>query len=234
MLRNLLLAAWLMTPIGGYLCQQYAAPELIKSNQASAAFSQASMLTQQEDWESAVAVLLETQALVPEKDVRTQNQLKLEIAKLYLRQGMLDDARDALVNLGDKLATSTSEQAPDQFRREYQRVMANTDFYTAWQLRVQGEVRDTWEPVLDGARQSFRQLAETANTDAERTSRAEDNESAIRLAFLDDEDLIGTPFPKKCQCKSKCKNPSKKKPKKLEEPKDSAGQGEDDPDTTGT
>ena len=84
-----------------------------------------------------------------------------------------------------------------------------------WLKRLEGLGEADWQPDVENARQSYRQLAEEAeksgDTAAAKTYR-ENLEGTIRLARMDVSELQGMPIPKQCNnCKSgQCKKPGRK------------------------
>jgi hypothetical protein len=74
---------------------------------------------------------------------------------------------------------------------------------------------EEWQPDVENARQSYRQLAEEAENAGDMASAKtyRDNlEGTIRLARMDVSELQGLPIPKQCQnCKSgQCKKTGRK------------------------
>ena len=67
-----------------------------------------------------------------------------------------------------------------------------------WLMRLEGQPRDTWEPEVESARQTYRLLAEQSQKRGDAAAfekNREDLESAIRLARLDLSALQGLPLP---------------------------------------
>jgi hypothetical protein len=114
--------------------------------------------------------------------------------------------------LNEELAADKA--APPALVEEARRTMASAQYYMTWLMRLEGRPRDDWEPVIEGARQNYRLLAEDADarTDEATAQRhSEDLESAIRLARMDLSDLQALPLPAQCQscnsgnCRCLCK-----------------------------
>ena len=95
--------------------------------------------------------------------------------------------------------------------------LANAKFYMTWLKRLEGLGEPEWQPDVENARQTYRQLAEdaekTGDLAAAKTYR-DDLEGTIRLARMDVSELQGMPIPKPCsncksgQCKSKARKPN--------------------------
>ncbi len=107
--------------------------------------------------------------------------------------------------------------------------LAGAQYYMTWLMRLEGMGREEWEPEIEGARQTYRLLAEQAEVrgDAPAAERhREDLESAIRLARMEPGELQGLAIPRQCQgCKSgqcKGKKPGRK-PGGKNKPKDARG-----------
>ncbi len=108
----------------------------------------------------------------------------------------------------------TDKQADPALLADAREALANAQYYMTWLMRLEGFPRDEWEPEIEGARQTYRLLAEQAEPTGDRSAkqRKEDLESAIRLARMEPGELQGLPIPKQCQgCKSgQCKKPGRR------------------------
>jgi hypothetical protein len=98
--------------------------------------------------------------------------------------------------------------------------LANAQYYLTWLMRLEGDPRSEWEPEIEGARQSYRLLAEQAQSrgdEAAAKQHQEDLEATIRLARMDLSELQALPLPSQCkgccsgQCQCKGKNKAKSK-----------------------
>ncbi|MEN6451692.1 MAG: hypothetical protein ABFC96_14465, partial [Thermoguttaceae bacterium] len=105
--------------------------------------------------------------------------------------------------------------------------LAESSYYAAWIMRLEGATPDEWKPEAERARQQYRLLAERADVDKDATSELfqRNLEATIRLEQMDFNTLLAKPLPKKCcncknlsqrkrkQCQSQCKKPGGKKEK---------------------
>ena len=73
--------------------------------------------------------------------------------------------------------------------------LAGSQYYMTWLLRLEGEPREKWTPLIEGARQNYRLLAEEAGDEKTAEQRRKDLDSTIRLARLDLSELQGLPIP---------------------------------------
>jgi hypothetical protein len=67
-----------------------------------------------------------------------------------------------------------------------------------WLMRLEGEPRETWEPEIESARQTYRLLAEQAETSSDPVQAkksCEDLAASIRLARMELSELQGLPLP---------------------------------------
>lgn len=108
------------------------------------------------------AIGLYRQALerMPETMVHRQRQVRLELARLEMTSQMLPEAYLGLTSLVDEV--HEDPQADPQFTRQAEAALANAQYYLTWLLRLEGAPQEVWEPEIEAARQTFRELAETA------------------------------------------------------------------------
>ncbi len=89
-------------------------------------------------------------------------------------------------------------------------------------MRLEGAPREEWEPRIESARQTFKQLAGDASG-AARQEAQEDLESAIRLARMDLSELQGLPLPSQCQGCGSGRGRGSKQKSTGKKPKDARG-----------
>jgi tetratricopeptide (TPR) repeat protein len=179
--------------------------------------------------------------LIPEEKIHQQRQVRLEIAKLQMISQGLPDAYMGLMALVEEMRADPN--ADPKLTSEAEAAYANAQYYLTWLLRLEGAPREVWEPEIEAARQTFRELAETtaeatavtADEQEQNETKAkkyrEDLEATIRLARMNLDELQGLPLP--CQCrgcctgnckgKGKCKCKKKGKGKGKKKKKDARG-----------
>ncbi len=149
-----------------------------------------------EQWEPAADLLSKALELLPEDKKTVINAVRLERDKAWMNSSQLPDAHNDLVQLVEML--SSEKDSDPVVLREAKQSMANSKFYMTWLMRLEGKPRDQWLPHIETARQTFRELAETAGDVGDiqlKQSFQEDLESSIRLARLDMKQLQGLPIP---------------------------------------
>jgi len=195
-MRKLLLLVWLMLPVlvGFY----HAGPgqERALLDEVAAILAQADGHAANEQWGDAERMYEEALNLLPAERVHEGRRIRLERAKAQMFVKKLPSAHQDLKALVDELQTDPG--ADKKLLREARGTLANAQYYMTWLMRLEGQPKERWDPEIEGARQTFRLLAEQAaksgNTDQEKRNR-EDLESAIRLARMDLSDLQGLPLP---------------------------------------
>ena len=234
-MRTLILTAWLLVPLA-VVAYHYGPGQkhmvvddvgrLLKLAEAHAAAGQQL---------EAIDAYKQALTIMPEKMVDKQQRVRLEMAKLQMTSQMLPDAYLGLTALVEELRDDS--QADPQFTREAQAALANSQYYLTWLLRLEGAPREVWEPEIEAARQTFREMAEdtakedtakedTAKEDTAKTEGKsdkspkakqyrEDLEAVVRLARMDLDELQGLSLPCQCRgcCSGKCKGNGKGKGK---------------------
>ncbi len=228
-MRTLALLSWLMIPVlvGAY--HYGPGQDRLRLDDVSTVLSQAERQAADEDYAAAVRTYEQALTMLPADRVAESRRVRLERAKAQMLARLLPEANADLTTLVDEIS---SDNSPDpKLLADAREVLANSQYYLTWLMRLEGLPRAEWEPLIEGARQTYRLLAQQAEDqgDAKALERhEEDLESAIRLARMEPGDLQGLAIPKQCQnCKSgQCKNRGRKpgrKPSNSKEKKDARG-----------
>jgi hypothetical protein len=212
-MRGLLLLGWLAVPVAFGAYHYGPGRERMRLDDAGRALREADRRAAARDWPGAIDRYDAALALLPADRTEDASRVRLQRAKIMMNDRKLPEAAQELEQLVDGLeqARSADPKLLDDAREAH----ANSRYYMTWLMRLEGRPETEWGPEIEGARQSYRLLAEKAESrgDAAR-SRAlkEDLESTIRLARLDLDELQGLDLPSQCQgCKSgQCKKPGKK------------------------
>lgn len=195
-MRKLLLLVWLMLPVLAGAYHYGPGQERMLLDDISAILSQAEEYAAAEEWTSAEKKYTEALALLPEEKVYEIRRVRLERAKAQMFVRKLPEAHEDLTGLVEEM--KDDDNADGALLSEARQALANSQYYMAWLMRLEGQPKELWEPQIDSARQTFRLLAEQSEQtgDAKGAKRnREDLESAIRLARLDLNDLQGLPLP---------------------------------------
>ena len=148
------------------------------------------------EYAAAVEAYNEALKALPEGRTAEGRQIRVERAKAQMLAHQLPDAHADLKLLVDDLAADPT--ADPKLLAEARSVMANSQYYVTWLMRLEGLGRDTWEPEVEAARQTYKLLAEEAERRGDATAaqrHREDLESAVRLARMELADLQGLPLP---------------------------------------
>ena len=228
-MRSWLLALWLMLPaaVGAY---HYGPGQNgLKMDKAAEALAAAKAAVASENWSAALTAYDTALAAVDSKEKPQLAQaIRLGKAQAQMFASQLPEAAAELENLLADLEGDT--KADTKTRTEALSSLANAKFYMTWLKRLEGLGEADWQPDVENARQSYRQLAEDAekagDTAAAKTYR-ENLEGTIRLARMDVSELQGMPIPKQCNnCKSgQCKNKGRKPSQNPKKDRRGAGAG---------
>jgi hypothetical protein len=176
--------------------------KLLARDTAGTHLSKAQAAAAAEDWETAITEFIAARDALPPEDVAGRTQLAIAEARARIESGdFLEASRQLDELLERELAASTPRP---EVVAELRNMTAESSYYTAWIMRLEGAPEDEWRPETEKARQQYRLLAETA-TDAAAGAKAKENlEAVIRLEQMDLSDLKGLPLPKKCKCCGGC------------------------------
>lgn len=195
-MRRVLLSGWIiLLPLGG-LYHLVAGPAHQEMDVIGVELSRARSLVQQEAWAAAVARYEKSLEALPDDLTDLSRRIRLEMSQAKMNAARLPEAHGDLKTLLDELLDDeTHDVALEQKVRES---LANSQFYMTWLMRLEGLPVTEWEPEIESARQNYRMLAESAESDGNtnKAERQRENlEATIRLARLDLTDLQGLPLP---------------------------------------
>ncbi|MEX0702071.1 MAG: hypothetical protein WD069_08240 [Planctomycetales bacterium] len=213
-MRIAILLGWLLVPVLAGAYHYGPGQQRLLEDDVAAILREADALAAAEDWPAAVERYEAALKLVPAERIGEARAIRLEHAKARMHAGQMPEAYADLQDLVDEAARD--ESADPALLAEAQATLANCRYYLTWLMRLEGRPREEWEPEIEGARQTYRLLAEQAadaGDAAVSRARQEDLESAVRLARLDLSELQALPLPSQCKgcCSGQCKRPGKKR-----------------------
>ena len=206
-MRAVLLAVLVLAPVlaGAY---HYGPGQVrLELDEAQRLLSAAQREMLREDYAAAVERFTDALAELPAERQPEAARIRIERAKAMLQAQQLPKAYDDLTLLVDELqGQSNSDPALLADARES---LANAKYYLTWLMRLEGEPRPAWEPEIEAARQSYRLLAEQAETGGSKQTalrHRQDLEATIRLARMDLAQLQALPLPSQCKgcCSGQC------------------------------
>jgi len=196
-MRNILLVGWLVLPIGAWAYHEGPGQDRVALEETDAVLLRAHEAADAGNWKLAVAEYTEALDTLPKDpdavDAKVTQRMQLELNKARMQASGLTDAREALEGMVEQM--QEDEGTDPALLADARQLLARSQFYTTWLMRLEGLDRESWEPEIEAARQNWRLLAENAKTDEERTLHQEDLEAAVRLARIEIEDLQGLPLP---------------------------------------
>lgn len=195
-MKKLMLALWLCLPVAAAAYHYGPGQERLQLDAAGALIKSAGQHAAQEDWGLAEKAYGEALELLPKGEARRARRIRLERAKAQMHLSQLPTAYGELGRLVDEL---TADPKADQALVDDARSsLANAQYYMTWLMRLEGQPREAWEPIVEGARQNYRLLAEKSDKLADAAAsikHREDLEASIKLARLDLNELQGLPLP---------------------------------------
>lgn len=211
-MRKLLLAAWLLIPVGAFAYHLGPGQDLVRLDDAEEALAnadkhllEAQKLAEESGdeearsaYQAAKEAYEEALALLPDDALSTRRRVLLERAKCRMQISELPTANKELVNLLDDLMGDQEDglEVDADLLYDTRHALANSEYYMTWLMRLEGLNREEWGPRIDSARQTFKLLAEEEGHGQEKQKALEEDlEAAIRLARIDLTELQGLPLP---------------------------------------
>ena len=207
-----MLLVWLMLPLLVAAYHYGPGQRGLQLDGVDQRLTEAQVCVDQEEWGSAVAAYDAALQLLPADLSHQTGQVRLERAKAQMLAKQLPAAHRDLKALVDELHKAsretdpaddlqtplTEKRADEKLLQDARAALAHSQYYMTWLMRLEGQPRETWEPEIENARQTFRLLqsqAEQGGEQAVAKGFREDLESTIRLARMDLSDLQGLPLP---------------------------------------
>jgi hypothetical protein len=195
-MRELIIVIWLFIGLGAGIYHFGPGREKLEQDHVAALIREARDSVEQEDWSKAIEKFDLVLARLPEQRHADSLQIQLEQCKAQMMAQQLPTARDSLEQLYSDARNDPS--LSQKFVADVQSTLANSQYYMAWLMRLEGLAEEEWLPEIESSRQHYAQLADDAEKRgdlalAKRSS--EDLESAVRLARMDLGELQGLPLP---------------------------------------
>lgn len=198
MKRRALWSLWALVPVVGVALHYGPGQKLLARDTSQGHQSAARLAAHTEDWEAAIKGYEEARNALPADDVDARTRLDLAAAKLKLEGGDLLGASSDVDAMLDRELASDNPRA--EVVAELRATTAESSYYTAWVMRLEGATEEEWKPETEKARQNYRLLAETAADSAAGGKAKENLEAVIRLEQMDLSELKALPLPKQCKC----------------------------------
>lgn len=195
-MRIVLVVGWLIVPVLAWAWHAGPGQQYQKLDEANVFVVNAKDALAKKDYARAAEEFDAALKSLPEGKTAEARQIRLERDKAMMFAKKLPEAHEDLDNLVAEM--QADPKADPKVLNEARAALANSQYYVTWLMRLRGHARDEWEPEIEGARQTYRLLAEQAEAagDSELMARFQkDCESAIRLARLDLDELQGLPLP---------------------------------------
>jgi hypothetical protein len=195
-MRMLLVTGWLLVPIVGLAWHYGPGQDRMVLDDVGRVLAAADRHAAAGEWEEADEQYEEALRLLPPERAAEARRIRLERAKVQMESHKLPAAHDELKGLVEELKEDPG--ADPNLLAEARSALASAQYYLTWLMRLEGQPREVWEPEIEGARQTYRLLAEEAEGKGDAAAgqkHKEDLESVVRLARLDLSDLQGLPLP---------------------------------------
>ena len=195
-MRMALLVSWLIIPVAAGAYHFGPGQQRILLDDAQALIEQAQHDAANEQWAAAETKYQLAFELLPSDRVRDQRRVRIERAKAQMMVKKLPVAHQDMKALVKEM--QEDEDADPDLLNESRQVLANSQYYITWLMRLEGKSKSEWEPEIESARQTFRLLAYEAEKSGDQATaerNQKDLESSIRLARMDLSELQGLPLP---------------------------------------
>jgi hypothetical protein len=214
-MRIVLAVGWLIVPVLAWAWHSGPGQQYVNLDDANAYLVQAQLSLANQDYAAAAQEFDFALKALPEGRTADARTMRLERDKAMIMAKKLPEAHADLDDLVTEMQADPKTDA--KTLAQARAALANAQYYVTWVMRLRGHAREEWEPEIEGARQTYRLLAEqavAAGDETQATHLQQDCESAIRLARMDLSELQGLNLPCQCCCNGKCKGCCKKPGKK--------------------
>jgi hypothetical protein len=195
-MRKMAITGWLLVPLGALALHYGPGQGWSASDDAARRLREADAAAARGEWDRCVAACDEALRLIPPERTGDLQRVRLAKARARLATGALPESYADLEALVDEIGRAKPPRP--ELLEEARAAWANAQYYMTWRLRLEGAGEAEWLPVAEGARQTYRSLAEEASArgDAARAElRKKDLDSSIRLARMSLDELEALPLP---------------------------------------
>jgi hypothetical protein len=195
-MRTLLLVGWLLVPVLGAAWHYGPGQEQLRLDDTAKVLAEADRHAAAKQWTDAADKYDQALQLLPPNRTADSRRIRLERSKAQMLARQLPQAHEDLKSLVDEMKDDKS--AEPKVLAEARSTLANAQYYMTWLMRLEGQAQDIWEPEIEAARQTYRLLAEDADSKGDASAarkHREDLESSVRLARMDLGELQGLPLP---------------------------------------
>lgn len=195
-MRTTLIVIWALLPAGLAAYHYGPGQRQVTLDAVADVLAEADALRDAGDWAAAAEAYERALGQLPDGQTAQQRHIRLSLYQAQMQAAGLPQANRALEGLLEEL---TGDAAADpELVAKTRSTLAESQYYMTWLLRLEGADREVWWPYVEGARQNYRRLAETADA-AGKTARGTqarvDLDASIRLARMDLAELQGLPLP---------------------------------------
>jgi len=161
------------------------------------------------DWETAAVSYSLANQQWPEDSIASRQRIRLAEANATINAGELVVGQEQLESLIAEM--EGDDQTDSSLLATARHALATSCYYAAWIMRLEGAEADEWLQEAESARQQFRLLAESSESEQQQQAAAENLEATIRLEQMDLRTLMARPLPKNCcsNCNSLCQKKRK-------------------------
>jgi tetratricopeptide (TPR) repeat protein len=217
-MRGIVLAVWILVPVLASAYHYGPGQQQLQLDDVQVLLSKARRLVAEGQHGKAVDAFTAALEKIPSDRESASSRVRVERAKAMLLSQQLPKAYDELALVIPDL--QKDPKTDPALLADARQSFANAQYYLTWLMRLEGDPRPDWEPEIEGARQTYRLLAEQAQARGDQAAvrtHQEDLEATIRLARMDLSELQALPLPGQCksccsgqcQCKGKGKGKSK-------------------------
>jgi tetratricopeptide (TPR) repeat protein len=206
-MRGVLIAVWLLVPVLAAAYHYGPGQQQMQLDDVQALLSAARADVAQGQHAKAAEAFSEVLEKLPAEHQAEAQRVRVERAKALLQSQQLPKAFDELTLLVPEL--QKDPKTDPAVLADARQALANAQYYVTWLERLEGDARPEWEPDIEGARQTYRLLAEQAEARGDHAAaqaHQQDLEAAIRLERMDLSELQALPLPSQCKgcCSGQC------------------------------
>lgn len=157
-MRTMLLLGWLLVPVAFGAYHYGPGQGQLRLDDVARVLAEADRGAAAADWTRAASKYEEALAMLPPDKPAVIRRVRLERDKAWLNNRKLPEANADLAALVDEL--QADPKADRQVLAGARGALAGSQYYMTWLKKLEGLGREEWEPDIEGARQTYRLLAE--------------------------------------------------------------------------
>ncbi|MFM7866530.1 MAG: hypothetical protein ACKPHU_20165, partial [Planctomycetaceae bacterium] len=155
-MKKSLLLFWLALPVVGGVYHLTAGEFHMQMDQVGWHLRTGRSAVQKSEWHRAAREFEKALELVPDDQDQLRRDVRLQLAQAKIHSAGLPDANEDLKKLLTEVTADDVQPTDPVLQSRVRETLAESQYYLAWLMRLEGVASEEWLPELESARQNYR------------------------------------------------------------------------------